>query len=111
MRLCAGNSIHYSDVTAWFVDTIKEYELFPAWMYYDSYSARYYVEEMTLQGFHMVRCIQGAKTLSLPMQMLDADLKAHKVIYNNKGLPYDITRVDVFEGYRRDIALYCRLRG
>lgn len=83
LRLCAGNSINYSDVTAWFAETVKEYELFPAWVYYDSYSARYFVEEMTLQGFNMVRCIQGAKTLSLPMQMLGADLQAHKVIYNN----------------------------
>ena len=57
--------------------------LFPAWVYYDSYSARYFVEEMQMEGFNMVRCIQGAKTLSLPMQMLGADLQAHRVIYNN----------------------------
>lgn len=86
LRLCAGNSINYSDVTAWFAETVKEYELFPAWVYYDSYSARYFVEEMTLQGFNMVRCIQGAKTLSLPMQMLGADLQAHRVIYNNNPI-------------------------
>lgn len=83
LRLCAGNTINYSDVTAWFVETVKQYELFPAWVYYDSYSARYFVEEMQMQGFNMVRCIQGAKTLSLPMQMLGADLQAHRVIYNN----------------------------
>lgn len=86
LRLCTGNTIDYSDVTAWFVDIIKEYELFPAWVYYDSYSARYFVEEMQMQGFNMVRCIQGAKTLSLPMQMLGADLKAHKVNYNNNPI-------------------------
>ena len=83
IRLCDGNSINYSDVTAWFVETVKKYDLFPAWVYYDSYSARYFVEEMQMQGFNMVRCIQGAKTLSLPMQMLGTDLQAHKVIYNN----------------------------
>lgn len=83
LRLCVGNSINYSDVTAWFVETVKQYDLFPAWVYYDSYSARYFVEEMQMQGFNMIRCIQGAKTLSLPMQMLGADLQAHKVIYNN----------------------------
>ena len=83
LRLCAGNTINYSDVTAWFTETVKQYELFPAWVYYDSYSARYFVEEMQMQGFNMVRCIQGAKTLSLPMQMLAADLQAHKVNYNN----------------------------
>lgn len=86
LRLCAGNSINYSDVTAWFVETVKQYDLFPAWIYYDSYSARYFVEEMQMQGFTMVRCIQGAKTLSLPMQMLGADLQAHRVIYNNNPI-------------------------
>ena len=39
-----------------------------------------------MQGFTMVRCIQGAKTLSLPMQMLGADLQAHKVNYNNNPI-------------------------
>ena len=86
LRLCAGNSISYSDVTQWFVDMVKQYELFPAWVYYDSYSARYFVEEMQLQGFNMVRCIQGAKTLSLPMQMLGTDLQAHRVNYNNNPI-------------------------
>jgi len=83
LRLCTGNSINYSDVTAWFTETVKQYDLFPAWVYYDSYSARYFVEEMQFQGFSMIRCIQGAKTLSLPMQMLGTDLQAHKVVYNN----------------------------
>lgn len=86
LRLCAGNSISYSDVTQWFVDMVKQYELFPAWVYYDSYSARYFVEEMQRQGFNMVRCIQGAKTLSLPMQMLGTDLQAHRVNYNNNPI-------------------------
>lgn len=86
LRLCAGNSINYSDVTEWFTETVRQYELFPAWVYYDSYSARYFVEEMTFNGFNMVRCIQGAKTLSLPMQMLGNDLKAHKVNYNGNPI-------------------------
>lgn len=86
LRLCAGNSISFSDVTQWFVDMVKQYELFPVWVYYDSYSARYFVEEMQMQGFNMVRCIQGAKTLSLPMQMLGTDLQAHRVNYNNNPI-------------------------
>ena len=49
--------INYADVTAWFVETVQQYELFSAWVYYDSYSARYFVEEMQMQGFTMVRCI------------------------------------------------------
>ncbi|MDR0813443.1 MAG: terminase large subunit [Oscillospiraceae bacterium] len=86
LRLCMGNSINYSDVTAWFVETVQQYELVPTWVYYDSYSARYFVDEMTLNGFNMVRCIQGPRTLSLPMQMLGVDLQAHKVIYNNNPI-------------------------
>lgn len=86
LRLCAGNSINYGDVTAWFLEMVNEYEVTPAWIYYDSYSAKYWVQEMEENGFNMVRCIQGAKTLSLPMQMLGADLQAKKVNYNNSSL-------------------------
>lgn len=69
VRLGTENTINYSDVTAWFKELVQEYGLFPAWVYYDSYSARYFVEEIQMEGFNMVRCIQGAKTLSLPMQI------------------------------------------
>lgn len=86
LRLCAGNSINYSDVTAWFLEMVNQYDITPAWIYYDSYSAKYWVQEMQDNGFNMVRCIQGAKTLSLPMQMLGADLKAKKINYNNSSL-------------------------
>lgn len=83
LRLCNGNAINYSDVTAWFVEMANQYQIFPAWVYYDSYSAKYWVEEMENSGFTMERCIQGAKTLSLPMQMLGADLQAKRINYNN----------------------------
>ena len=98
LRLCNGNSINYSDVTAWFVEMIDKYEIVPAWTYYDSYSAKYWVEEMEKKGFRMVRCIQGAKTLSLPMQMLGADLKAKKINYNNSSiLKWCITNTGIQE--------------
>lgn len=83
LRLCNGNSINYSDVTAWFLEMVNTYGITPLWIYYDSYSAKYWVEEMEGYGFKMVRCIQGARTLSLPMQMMGADLQAKKINYNN----------------------------
>lgn len=86
LRLCEGNTINYADVTAWFMEMIREYEIIPLWIYYDSYSAKYWVEEMKSNGFNMVRCIQGAKTLSLPMQQLGADLQAKKINYNNNPI-------------------------
>lgn len=86
LRLCNGNSINYSDVTAWFLEMVNDYGITPLWIYYDSYSAKYWVEEMEQHGFKMVRCIQGAKTLSLPMQMMGADLQAKKINYNNNPI-------------------------
>ncbi|WP_144466144.1 terminase large subunit [Bacillus nitratireducens] len=86
LRLCNGNSINYGDITAWFVEMLNNYGVTPLWVYYDSYSAKYWVEEMEQHGFKMVRCIQGAKTLSLPMQQMGQDLKAKKINYNNSPI-------------------------
>ena len=86
LRLCRGNTINYSDVTAWFLEMVEKYEITPAWIYYDSYSAKYWVEEMSNNGFNMVRCIQGSKTLSLPMQKLGADLQKKLINYNNSSI-------------------------
>src|SRR5699024_3949352 len=69
--------------TEWFLEMLNDYDITPLWIYYDSYSAKYWVEEMKQHGFNMVRCIQGAKTLSLPMQQMGQDLKAKKINYNN----------------------------
>jgi len=86
LRLCEGNCINYADVTAWFMEMVKQVGLTIAWVYYDSYSAKYWVQEMAGEGFRMERCIQGAKTLSLPMQMLGVDLQAGRVVYNNNPI-------------------------
>lgn len=86
IRFCKGNTINYSDVTAWFMEIVQIYHITPAWIYYDSYSARYWVEEMESKGFRMVRAIQGAKTLSIPMQKLGADLQAKRINYNNNPI-------------------------
>lgn len=86
LRLCEGNSINYSDVTAWFLEMVERYDITPAWIYYDPYSAAYWVQEMQSNGFNMVKCYQGTRTLSLPMQQLGQDLAAKKINYNNNPL-------------------------
>lgn len=78
LRLCEGNTINYSDVTAWFVEMVKVHGIQIAWIGFDSWSSTYWREECESYGFNMVRVIQGAKTLSLPMQHLGADLEAKK---------------------------------
>ena len=96
LRLCEGNSINYSDVTAWFMEMVEKHDVTPAWIYYDPYSAAYWVQEMQSAGFNMVKCYQGTKTLSLPMQQLGADLAAKKVNYNaNPLLLWCITNTGV----------------
>ncbi|MCR5812870.1 MAG: hypothetical protein K6G15_00050 [Desulfovibrio sp.] len=98
MRLCHGNSIVYSDVTAWFLELVKDHQLNPAWVYYDAYSARYWQDEMSAEGFDMVKCHQGAKTLSLPMHKLGADLKEKKINYgNNPMLKWCICNTGIVE--------------
>lgn len=86
LRLCEGNQINYSDITQWILEMVNTYEITPLWVYYDSWSASYWVDEMQSYGFNMVKCIQGMKTLSLPLDKLEADLEANKVVYNNNPL-------------------------
>lgn len=86
LRLCEGNQINYSDVTAWFIEMMEKYDVTPAWIYYDAWSAAYWVREMESNGFNMVKCFQGVKTLSLPMQKLGADLQAKQINYNNSSI-------------------------
>nr|DAY78227.1 MAG TPA: Large Terminase [Caudoviricetes sp.] len=96
LRLCAGNTIDYKDVTAWFLEAVNEHGITPLWTYFDSWSARYWVDEMEANGFEMVRAIQGAKTLSLPMQQLGADLQAGLVNYGaNPLMEWCLTNVGV----------------
>lgn len=98
LRLCEGNTINYSDVTAWFVEMVKVHGLQIAWIGFDSWSSTYWREEMEGNGFNMVRVIQGAKTLSLPMQHLGADLEAKKINYdNNPILKWCMTNVQCVE--------------
>ncbi len=86
LRLCAGNKINYSDVTAWFLEMVREHGITPGWIFYDNYSARYWTAEMEAQGFRMVRTQQGAKTLSLPMQQMGLDLQAKRINYNDNPI-------------------------
>ncbi|WP_204171740.1 terminase TerL endonuclease subunit [Staphylococcus sp. GDY8P100P] len=83
LRLCSGNTIDYSDITDWFLEMLNDFDITPLWIYYDNYSARYWVDEMEGYGFKMVRTQQGARTLSLPMQNMGADLQKNKINYNN----------------------------
>lgn len=86
LRLCKGNTINPSDVTAWFVECVKVHDVTPAYVYYDAWGSVYWRDDMTANGFRMVPCRQGARTMSIPMQNLQADLEAKRLIYNNNPI-------------------------
>lgn len=85
LRTTPGNSVHPKFVTEWFQEIRDEYDIYLPWIGYDSWSAKYWVEEM--EGYFgkeaMMPVIQGKKTLSAPMKLLGADLEAKIVVYNN----------------------------
>ena len=88
MRTCKGNQISYHDVTAWFLEVQEQLDVYLYKVGYDSWSAKYWVEEMeqTFGKGIMEQVVQGKKTLSGPMKSLGADLDAKKVIYNNNPI-------------------------
>jgi len=88
LRTCPGNSVHPKYVTEWFLEVMNEKGIYLPWIGYDSWSAKYWVEEM--EGYFgkeaMIPVIQGKKTLSAPMKKLGADLESKKVVYNNNPI-------------------------
>lgn len=88
LRTTPENSVHPKYVTEWFVEVQNKYGIYLPYIGYDSWCAKYWVEEMS--GYFgksaMLPIRQGKKTLSAPMQQLEADLKAKKVIYNNNPI-------------------------
>jgi len=96
LRLCEGNRISYKDVVAWFVEVQTKHDLYLPWFGYDSWSAAYMVEDMNAQfgKDSQERVIQGKQTLSGPMQNLGADIRSHRVIYQNSScMKWNLTNV------------------
>ena len=83
---CEGAKVNYSDVTQWFINMYREYDISALWIGYDPWSTQYWLEEMKENGFQMVEVRQGAKTLSNPMKQLEADLIDKKINYNNNPI-------------------------
>lgn len=88
LRTCPGNSVHAKYVTEWHKELAEKHGIYLPWTGYDSWSAKYWVEEM--KGYFgeesMIPVIQGKKTLSGPMKKLGADLESKIIIYNNNPI-------------------------
>ena len=85
VRTCPGNKVHPKYVTEWFQEIRERYDIYLPWIGYDSWSATYWVEEMSRHfgAEAMIPVVQGKKSLSAPMKTLGADLSSKLIIYNN----------------------------
>ena len=85
LRTCPGNKVHYKYIVQWFEEVQNDLDIYIFKAGYDSWSASYFVEDMTNTfGKNVMEpVIQGKKTLSAPMKSLGADLEKKLIVYNN----------------------------
>lgn len=96
ITLSQGNKVNYSDVTAWFIRMVNEYDIRPYWIGYDRWNSTYWVDEMKDAGFTLEPVAQGPQTLSQPMKEMGADLAAKRINYNNNPITkWCITNVSI----------------
>ena len=86
LTICKGAQVNYSDVTAWFVRMVEEYDIRPLWICYDRALTGYWVPEMEGRGFEMERTPQGPYTWNQPMREMGAAFREHRVVYNNNPI-------------------------
>lgn len=87
VRVSGKNLIDYHDVANYVAANFQQH----GWMYqyinYDNYSAQYLIEELATMGYSKDHCLigtpQGYKTLSVPMQTLEAHLKSKIICYQS----------------------------
>lgn len=88
LRVSEGNKINYKDVTDWLLEIQNELDIYIYKIGYDSWGSTYLVDELQ-QNFGKnttVPVIQGAKTFSVPLSRIKADLDAKKINYNNNPI-------------------------
>ncbi len=86
LRICEGNRVNFSDVTAWFCQMRDEYKIDAVKVGYDRALAGYWVDEMKNNGFEMEAVAQGPFTWSQPMREMGAALADKTVNYNKNPM-------------------------
>lgn len=105
IRIAGVNSIDHKAIVEHVDDMVERYDICYRWIYYDAYSARYLISDLVADGFRegdcLVRCQQGSKTLAVPFQRIEAELKAKRINYNNNPVvKWCLTNVSVEEDPR-----------
>jgi phage terminase large subunit-like protein len=85
VRLCEGSRINYRDVIEWLEEVKREDDIYFFKAGYDSWNAKYIVDELEMlvgkEG--VIPVIQGAKTFSSPLKLMEKELKSKRINYNN----------------------------
>lgn len=88
LEICEGNEIEVDKVADWLYSLYENYGIMPYKCGYDVRLSKGFVNRMTeLFGAEVLEVIpQGAKYLSEPMKLLEADLKSGIVNYNSNDI-------------------------
>ena len=113
IRIAGVDSIDHKAIVKYVCGMVEKYHIRYRYIYYDAYAARYLVTDLNNEGFKegdcLIRCQQGSKTLSVPFQRLDAELRAKRVNYkNNPVVKWCLTNVAVEEDTRNKNLLPCK---
>ena len=87
IRIAGVNEIDYTAIIEYVNEIVKKYGIVYRWIYYDSYAATYLVNDFDKNGYKagvcLIPAIQGFKTLSVPFQLLTAELNNKNICYND----------------------------
>lgn len=86
LKICAGATVDYNDVTQWFVDMVKIHDIRPLWVCYDAALSGYWAPQMTEIGFVMEKIRQGPYTWTYPMKLLKGAFEEHRIVYQNNPM-------------------------
>lgn len=86
IEVTPGNENDFAKITEWFIWLYKSLGISMYRIGYDNALAKYWVKEMEEIGFDMERIPQKPDELSNPMKLLESDLKAGLVVYNNNPI-------------------------
>ncbi len=86
LTISEGATVDFRQVTQWFIDMVKEYNIRPLWVGYDAALSGYWREEMVESGFDLEKVRQGPYTWTYPMKQLGGLFEEHRVIYDNNPL-------------------------
>lgn len=86
LKVSEGATVDFHDVTMWFVDMVRTYNIRPLWICYDAALSGYWREEMEEYGFVMEKIRQGPFTWTYPMKALKGILEEHRLIYQNNPM-------------------------